>query len=241
MHLGNSKLYFVAKGSSFPKRSTHIHHNFLYLYVKARKTLRNLKTKPLVFAENFPPRWYNYFNISIKKFKKKNGLILIQIVIKELCKIFTIEREKISSVYFIGNLSTKKFFTFPSIESLIKSQNQLVTFPIFFHIQILPPPGSNIVKGDCVATVQAPSKTKINARITHEAANGAMRIEFVPNEVGTHIIEASIGGTKLVGGPLVAKVYDTGLIQVTEVNGGVVGQPCQFRGKNDFVVQINYA
>lgn len=57
-----------------------------------------------------------------------------------------------------------------------------------------------------------------------------MRIEFVPSEVGTHIIEASIGGTNLVGGPLVAKVYDTGLIQVTEVNGGVVGQPCQFRG-----------
>lgn len=57
-----------------------------------------------------------------------------------------------------------------------------------------------------------------------------MRIEFVPKEVGTHIIEASIGGTKLVGGPLIAKVYDAGLIQVTDVNGGVVGQPCQFRG-----------
>lgn len=57
-----------------------------------------------------------------------------------------------------------------------------------------------------------------------------MRIEFVPKEVGTHIIEASIDGTKLVGGPLIAKVYDAGLIQVTDVNGGVVGQPCQFRG-----------
>lgn len=57
-----------------------------------------------------------------------------------------------------------------------------------------------------------------------------MRIEFVPSEVGTHIIEASVGGTKLVGGPLIAKVYDAGLIQVTDVNGGVVGQPCQFRG-----------
>lgn len=59
-----------------------------------------------------------------------------------------------------------------------------------------------------------------------------MRIEFVPAEVGTHVIEASIGGIKLVGGPLIAKVYDAGLIQVTDVNGGVVGQPCQFRGKN---------
>lgn len=99
-----------------------------------------------------------------------------------------------------------------------------------FRPQILPPPGNSLVRNDCVANVLAPSKAKVAARITHEAANGAMRIEFVPTEVGTHIIEASIGGTNLVGGPLVAKVYDTGLIQVTEVNGGVVGQPCQFRG-----------
>lgn len=66
-----------------------------------------------------------------------------------------------------------------------------------------------------------------------------MRIEFVPKEVGTHIIEASIGGTKLVGGPLIAKVYDAGLIQVTDVNGGVVGQPCQFRGTIQHKTLIN--
>ena len=97
--------------------------------------------------------------------------------------------------------------------------------------EILPPPGSSLNRGDCVASVLAPSKTKVSARVTHEAANGAMRIEFVPIEVGTHIIEASIGGTKIIGGPLIAKVYDSSLIQVTDVNGGVVGQPCQFRGK----------
>lgn len=97
--------------------------------------------------------------------------------------------------------------------------------------EILPPPGQTLNRVDCVATVLSPSKSKVNARITHEAANGAMRIEFVPIEVGTHIIEASIGGTKLAGGPLVAKVYDSSLIQVTDVNGGVVGQPCQFRGE----------
>ncbi|KAJ6643067.1 Filamin-B, partial [Pseudolycoriella hygida] len=111
--------------------------------------------------------------------------------------------------------------------------------------EILPPPGSTLNKGECVANVLAPSKSKVNARITHEAANGAMRIEFVPKEVGTHIIEASIGGTKLVGGPLIAKVYDAGLIQVTDVNGGVVGQPCQFRvdasaaGEGQLEISIN--
>lgn len=96
--------------------------------------------------------------------------------------------------------------------------------------QILPPPGATLNREDCVASVLSPNKNKVNARITHEAANGAMRIEFVPTEVGTHVIEASIGQTKLVGGPLIAKVYDASLIQVTDVNGGVVGQPCQFRG-----------
>lgn len=103
-------------------------------------------------------------------------------------------------------------------------------FLFIIRQQILPPPGSSLAKGDCVATILSPSKAKVSARITHEAANGALRIEFIPTEVGTHIIEVSISGTKLVGGPLIAKVYDTGLIQVTEVNGGVVGQPCQFRG-----------
>lgn len=53
--------------------------------------------------------------------------------------------------------------------------------------EILPPPGSTLNREDCVASVLSPSKSKVNARITHEAANGAMRIEFVPTEVGTHV------------------------------------------------------
>lgn len=100
----------------------------------------------------------------------------------------------------------------------------------------------------CVATVQTPSKATLAARVTHEpnaASGGALRIEFVPNEVGTHIVDAQLDGVKLVGGPLVAKVYDTGLIQVTEVNGGVVAQPCQFRvdasaaGEGQLEISIN--
>ncbi|XP_055852874.1 filamin-A isoform X2 [Episyrphus balteatus] len=111
--------------------------------------------------------------------------------------------------------------------------------------EILPPPGASLSKGECVATVLTPNKSKLNARVTHEAANGAVRIEFVPTEVGTHIIEAAISGTKISGGPLVAKVYDASLIQVTDVNGGVVGQPCQFRvdasaaGEGQLEISIN--
>lgn len=58
--------------------------------------------------------------------------------------------------------------------------------------EILPPPGSTLNKDDCVASVLSPSKNKVNAFITREAANGAMRIEFVPNEVGTHVSSIKI-------------------------------------------------
>lgn len=111
--------------------------------------------------------------------------------------------------------------------------------------EVLPPPGTTLNKGECVANVLSPSKSQVNARITHEAANGAMRIEFVPIEVGTHVIEAAVGGTKLVGGPLIAKVYDASLIQVTDVKGGVVDKPCQFRvdasaaGEGQLEISIN--
>jgi filamin len=111
--------------------------------------------------------------------------------------------------------------------------------------EILPPPGSTLSRGECVATVLSPNKSKVNARITQEAANGAMRIEFIPKEVGTHIVEASIGGTKLSGGPLIAKVYDSSLIQVSDVKSGVVGIPCQFRvdasaaGEGQLEISIN--
>jgi filamin len=113
--------------------------------------------------------------------------------------------------------------------------------------EILPPPGTSLRTADCVATVLSPSKSKVNARITNEAASasGAMRIEFTPLEVGTHIIEACINGTKIVGGPLIAKVYDSSLIQVTDVNSGIVGQACQFRvdasaaGEGQLEISIN--
>lgn len=43
--------------------------------------------------------------------------------------------------------------------------------------------------------------------------------------------QVSIAEDKLAAGPLVAKVYDSSLIKVTDVGNAVVGQQCQFRGK----------
>lgn len=80
--------------------------------------------------------------------------------------------------------------------------------------------------------VTAPSKRQVPARVLPGDGPSVRRVEFVPTEVGTHIVEvATPDGERLPSGPLIAKVYDAGLIQVADVSGGVVGQPVQFRGE----------
>ena len=77
-----------------------------------------------------------------------------------------------------------------------------------------------------------PSKRHISAHIDEEPGRpGEFRVEFTPTEVGSHPVEVSIAGQKLPAGPLVAKVYNSSLIQVTDIPSAVVGHACQFRGK----------
>lgn len=84
--------------------------------------------------------------------------------------------------------------------------------------------------------ITAPSKRHIPARIEEEPGrSGEFRVEFTPTEVGSHLVEVSIAGQKLPAGPLVAKVYNSSLIQVTDVPSAVVGHACQFRGELSIV------
>jgi len=76
-----------------------------------------------------------------------------------------------------------------------------------------------------------PSKRSLPATVYTEGSSGVFRIEFVPNEVGSHLVDVSVAGDKLPGGPLVAKVYNSTYIHVTDVKNGIVGQPCQFKGE----------
>lgn len=92
---------------------------------------------------------------------------------------------------------------------------------------------SNVAPDDLMVHVITPSKRTIPARVLPGARTGVQSVEFVPTEVGTHIVEVTVNGDKLPSGPLIAKVYDAGLIQVADVSGGVVGQPVQFRGKHN--------
>ncbi|KDR11639.1 Filamin-A [Zootermopsis nevadensis] len=97
---------------------------------------------------------------------------------------------------------------------------------------------------DIDVQIISPSKRPVTARLVEEK-NGEFRIEFMPSEVGSHLVEVSVAGQKLPAGPLVAKVYNSALIRVTDVGGGVVGQPCQFRvdasqaGEGQLEISIN--
>ncbi|OXU24388.1 hypothetical protein TSAR_010294, partial [Trichomalopsis sarcophagae] len=94
--------------------------------------------------------------------------------------------------------------------------------------------------------ILTPSKRQIGARIDEEPSRtGEFRVSFTPQEVGSHLVEVSIAGQKLPAGPLVAKVYNSSLIQVTEVPSAVVGHACQFRvdasaaGEGQLEISIN--
>lgn len=91
--------------------------------------------------------------------------------------------------------------------------------------------GANVAPDDFTVHVLSPSKRAVPARVLPGTRAGVHAVEFVPTEVGTHVVEVAVDGEKLPSGPLVAKVYDASLIQVADVSGGVVGQPVQFRGK----------
>ncbi|XP_076270429.1 filamin-type immunoglobulin domains fbug isoform X3 [Rhynchophorus ferrugineus] len=104
---------------------------------------------------------------------------------------------------------------------------------------------TNTAPDDLMVHVIAPSKRTVPARVLPGNRTGVQSVEFVPTEVGTHIVEVTINGEKLPSGPLIAKVYDSGLIQVADVSGGVVGQPVQFRvdasqaGEGQLEISIN--
>jgi len=97
---------------------------------------------------------------------------------------------------------------------------------------------------DIDVQIISPSKRPVTARLVEEKA-GEFRVEFTPTEVGSHLVEVSVAGQKLPAGPLVAKVYNSALIRVTDVGSGVVGQPCQFRvdasqaGEGQLEISIN--
>ncbi|GBP23056.1 Filamin-A [Eumeta japonica] len=117
--------------------------------------------------------------------------------------------------------------------------------PAVFEVSTAPGSAS-FGKNEVGVTVTAPSRRPVAARVLDLPERpGVYRIEFTPEEVGTHLVEVSIGGDKLAAGPLVAKVYDASLIRVTDLGNAIVGQQCQFKvdasaaGEGQLEISIN--
>ena len=64
-----------------------------------------------------------------------------------------------------------------------------------------------------------------------EESNGRFRIEFTTVEVGSYVVDVTVGGLTVPNAPLIAKAYDAGLIRVTDIADGVCGEMSTFRGK----------
>lgn len=73
-----------------------------------------------------------------------------------------------------------------------------------------------------------------------ESGEGVYRVAFVTTEVGSYVVDVAVAGQKVQGSPFIAKAYDAGLIRVSDVPNGVVGQPCQFRGKTPGIGKYLY-
>lgn len=56
-----------------------------------------------------------------------------------------------------------------------------------------------------------------------------LSVLFKPLEVGTFVMDVYSSAQKIGESPLFFKVYDSGLIKVSDIRNGVVGQPSQFR------------
>ena len=63
-----------------------------------------------------------------------------------------------------------------------------------------------------------------------DQAFGLFRLEFTTVEVGSYVVDVNAGGLSVPGSPLIAKAYDAGLIKVTDIMDGVVGEMSTFRG-----------
>ncbi|XP_066943284.1 filamin-A isoform X1 [Macrobrachium rosenbergii] len=103
---------------------------------------------------------------------------------------------------------------------------------------------ANVSKEDIQVHIVSPAKRPVSYQLT-ESGEDVYRVAFVTTEVGSYIVDVAVSGQKVQGSPFIAKAYDAGLIRVSDVPNGVVGQPCQFRvdasqaGEGQLEISIN--
>lgn len=79
--------------------------------------------------------------------------------------------------------------------------------------------------------ISDPTGREIPARVTPIDAHHA-RAEFVPTEVGGHLISVQYGGQNVIGSPFTSYTYDASRIKIIDVDQhGTIGQEMGFTGK----------
>ncbi|KAK8743524.1 hypothetical protein OTU49_001121 [Cherax quadricarinatus] len=103
---------------------------------------------------------------------------------------------------------------------------------------------ANVSKEDIQVHIVSPAKRPVSYQLS-ESGENVYRVAFVTTEVGSYVVDVAVAGQKVQGSPFIAKAYDAGLIRVSDVPNGVVGQPCQFRvdasqaGEGQLEISIN--
>ncbi|XP_023932625.1 filamin-C [Lingula anatina] len=75
--------------------------------------------------------------------------------------------------------------------------------------------------------------------------NGNYKVEYVPNEVGSHQLDILFGGQPIVGSPFLAKAYDPSAIRVTKLPDGHIGKTVEFEvdvtraGEGQLEIMVN--
>ena len=95
-------------------------------------------------------------------------------------------------------------------------------------------------KEDVEVNIISPEKRPhIPSKVVDEGS-ARFRIEFTTVEVGSYLIDVNVKGLTVPESPLIAKAYDAGLIKVTDITDGIVGDLSTFRGtKNTEVFGSN--
>ncbi|GAB6018892.1 hypothetical protein CHUAL_000550 [Chamberlinius hualienensis] len=83
------------------------------------------------------------------------------------------------------------------------------------------------VEAELEVVVTAPSRIEVPVKINGSARNGYV-VEFIPREVGSHVIHAYYGSSEVLGTPYTLRVFDYLKVEVGEIPLGMVGKPTQF-------------
>ncbi|GIY41276.1 filamin-A [Caerostris darwini] len=82
-------------------------------------------------------------------------------------------------------------------------------------------------EADLKVTVTSPSGGKIPVKLFADAKSGFIG-EFLPKEVGPHLLFIEYGGRKDISSPYTIKVYDALQVKISRINDGILGKTYQF-------------